>query len=463
MFAGLAQILRRLSRARGILLTACILLIGAFSAGACGTASDHSQAAFPLQVQPDKRYLLDAAGRPFFINGDAGWSLVTQLTREDAEIYLQNRKSLGFNTLLVNLLEHRFADRAPANIYRDKPFKIDGDFATPNEAYFAHADWVLRRACELGFLVLLAPSYTGHDGGNEGWYQEMVRSGKQKLLAYGRFVGKRYAGLDNILWVEGGDYNPPEKDLVRAVAQGISETDPGALHTAHNAPETAALDYWRGEPWLKVNNVYTYDPVWKAATDQYLRGGNLPFFLIESAYENEHDTYQQRVRMQAYQAVLSGASGHVFGNNPIWHFDGPGLYQTPVTWKEALDGPGSQSMSQLGAFISSVKWWLLEPDVDGKLLIAGQGGEEAHVSAARAKDGSFAVVYLPTSEDVTLDLGQLAGQHIAARWRDPTNGKMSAAEGSPFVAGPQTFRPPRRTEGGSDWILELTAEEEQSQ
>jgi Protein of unknown function (DUF4038)/Putative collagen-binding domain of a collagenase len=464
MFAGLSQILRRLPRTSDVVLAASILLIGALSANACGTASGAGEAAFPLQVQPGKRYLLDAAGRPFFINGDAGWSLITQLTKEDAEIYLQNRKALGFNSILINLLEHRFADRAPANIYRDKPFKIDGDFSTPNEAYFAHADWVLRRACELGFLVLLAPSYAGHGGRNEGWYQEMVRSGKQKLLAYGRFVGQRYASLDNILWVEGGDYNPPDKDLIRAVAEGISETDPGALHTAHNAPETAALDYWRGEPWLAVNDVYTYDPVWKAATDQYLHGGDLPFFLIESAYENEHEAYEQRVRMQAYQAMLSGASGHVFGNNPIWHFDGPGLYPTPVTWKEALDGPGSQSMSQLGAFTSSVKWWLLEPDVDGKLLIAGQGGDGAHVSAARAKDGSFALVYLPAGNEVTLDLGRLAGHRIAARWRDPTSGKMSDADGSPFLAGQQTFKPPRRNDGGStDWILELIAQEEQSQ
>ena len=50
----------------------------------------------------------------------------------------------------------------------------------------------------------------------------------------------------------------------------------------------------------------------------------MPFFLMESAYENEHDAGEQRLRAQAYQAILSGAMGHLFGNNPIWHFDGAG-------------------------------------------------------------------------------------------------------------------------------------------
>ena len=50
----------------------------------------------------------------------------------------------------------------------------------------------------------------------------------------------------------------------------------------------------------------------------------MPFFLIESAYENEHGAGELRVRIQAYQALLSGASGHIYGNNPVWHFDGPG-------------------------------------------------------------------------------------------------------------------------------------------
>jgi hypothetical protein len=78
---------------------------------------------------------------------------------------------------------------------------------------------------------------------------------------------------------------------------------------------------------------------------QYARPERMPFFLIESAYEHEHEASEQRLRTQAYQAVLSGAAGQVFGNNPIWHFDGPGIYPAPVTWQEALDSRGAHSMT----------------------------------------------------------------------------------------------------------------------
>jgi hypothetical protein len=71
----------------------------------------------------------------------------------------------------------------------------------------------------------------------------------------------------------------------------------------------------------------------------------MPFFLIESAYENEHDATSQRLRTQAYHAVLSGAADQVFGNNPIWHFDGPGLFPLQVTWRDALGSRGAQSMT----------------------------------------------------------------------------------------------------------------------
>lgn len=412
---------------------------------------------FPLQVQAGKRYLVDAAGRPFFMQGDAGWSLIAQLSREDADLYLRDRKARGFNTVLVSLIEHRFASNAPANIYGDKPFLVDGDFSTPNEAYFRHADWVLQRACDLGLVVLLTPSYLGFGGGADGWYKEMLTNGSQKMRDYGRFVGQRYKGFDNIIWVEGGDYSPPNKDVVRAVAEGIFETDPGAVHTVHNSPEDAAFDYWPDEPWLALNNVYTYRPVYQAALAQYRKNPATPFFLVESRYEDEEHADEQRVRMQSYQAILSGASGQVFGNNPMWHFDGPGIFPAPVSWKEALDSPATRSMSVLMRFASSIKWWLLEPDAGSKLVVAGRGGDWAHVAAAAAADRSFAVVYMPTSKDVTVDLGQLAGPTTEARWVDPTSGASYTIDGAPFAAGKHVFRPERLNQAGfTDWILVLS-------
>jgi hypothetical protein len=358
---------------------------------------------------------------------------------------------------LVSLLEHKFSRNAPANAYGQKPFVVGHDFSNPNEDYFAHADWVLRQAAQNGLLVLLTPSYLGADGGDQGWYQEMIANGTTKLRQYGQYLGARYRDFANIVWVHGGDYNPPKKDLVNAIAEGIRAVDKRVLHTAHWDPETAAIEHWQGEPKLNLNSVYTYAPVYVAALRQYSRPEQMPFFLIESVYEHEHRATEQRLRAQAYQALLSGASGQIFGNNPIWHFDGPGLLPAPVSWQQALGGRGTQSMTHLHNLFSRVAWWLLMPDLDNS-FVSGEIGSGQHRSvAARANDRSFGILYLPSARAVTVNLALLAGPYVSAHWYDPANGKFSVATGSPFRAdGLQKFRAmPRNSFGFGDWVLVL--------
>ncbi len=120
----------------------------------------------------------------------------------------------------------------------------------------------------MGFLVLLAPAYLGYEGGDEGWYQSMVSAGPEALRQYGRFVGERFADLDNIIWVHGGDFTPPndDLDLVEAVRNGIIEGGARQLHTAHWSPETSAIDV--DVDWLDLNTTYTYGPVYvKSSAD----------------------------------------------------------------------------------------------------------------------------------------------------------------------------------------------------
>jgi uncharacterized protein DUF4038/collagenase-like protein with putative collagen-binding domain len=407
------------------------------------STSPWPRASFPLSIPAGKRHLEDAAGQPFLIHGDSPWSLIAQLRREDAERYLDDRQARGFNAILVNLIEHHFCSRAPANAYGQLPFLVPGDLATPNEDYFAHADWVVHQAAERGILVLLAPAYLGGGGGIEGWYGEMVACGQAKLRAYGQYVGRRYAGFTNILWVHGGDFNPPRKDLVRAIAEGIREHDTRALNTAHCGRETAALDHWSGEAWLQLDTVYTYEPV-HAAAMAYAQGEAMPFFLIESAYEDEHGAGERRVRAQAYHALLSGACGQVYGNNPVWHFDGPGLFPAPMPWQQALGSRGAQSMTHLRTLFETLPWWRLQP-IDMAALWHSRAPTRApgmSVVAACLPDKSLAVIYLPTPRRIGIDLGRLAGREVRARWYDTAAGRFSAVAGSPFAGeGSRLFEP----------------------
>jgi hypothetical protein len=406
---------------------------------------------FPLRLSDDRRYVVDQTGRPFLIQGDSAWSIIAQLKNDEVETYLEDRRRRGFNTLIVNLLEHKFADHAPANAYGEPPFTKAGDFSTPNEAYFAHADTVLRRAQQKGLAVLLVPAYLGQNGGDEGWYQEIVANGADVLRRYGAYVGRRYAGFDNILWVLGGDYTPPAPAMamVQALGQGLRANDGGAhLFTAHWSAETSAQD--PGTAGLDLNATYTYAPVYEKSLADHLRPGALPHFLIETAYELEHDSTPRSLRAQAYYALLTGAVGQMFGNGASWGFFRP--------WPGMLGTDGCLSMMNVRALFEPRAWTELVPDDRNEVLTDGIGSKGANDYAllSRTRDGALAIAYVPSLRAVTVDLGRLK-RPVRGRWYDPTAGTFADAVGSPFVAtAPTSFRPPGSNHAGDpDWILLL--------
>ena len=346
-------------------------------------------------------------------------------------------------------MEHFFSTNPPNNAYGEGPFLTPGDFATPNEAYFAHVEYIVAQAKSRGMLVMITPAYMGFGGGSEGWYQEMVANGATKLRTFGQYVGNRFKAYDNILWIQGGDYNPPEKLLMRAVANGINDATPGSLQSFHGQRFTSALAFATGESWLNVNNSYSSEStVVSDAFTEYARS-SMPFFLSEGRYEGETTGTEVVARAQGYQAVLSGASGHLYGNNPVWLF--------ASGWEAAMDAPGASTLRHLKSLFDSLAWWTLVPDTGGTLVTSGVGSGTSRTGAARANTGAFALVYMPSSRTIAVSMGQLSGPNVRARWYDPTNGTYSTVAGSPFTAsGSRSFTPTgNNSRGFSDWVLVL--------
>jgi hypothetical protein len=445
------------SQSTGALTAATGFTLGCSGAG--GTAQSSitvdvvvSGSTYPLHVEAGKRYLLDAQNRPFLIQGDTPWSLIARLTRENVDLYLETRRQQGFNTVLVNLIEHEFTDNPPRNAYNEAPFTTAGDFSTPNEDYFAHAEYVIAKANEEGMLVMLTPAYMGYQGGNEGWYQEMSANGTTKLRAYGQYVANRFSAYDNILWVQGGDYDPPDKTLARAIANGIRDVDTTGrwLQTFHGGRGTGALEFLNttSDPWLSVNNIYTNaDTVVDEALGQYA-GSTMPFFLIEAGYEG-NDVDGEGVRVQAYQAVLSGAMGQMMGNFPVWYF-GAG-------WQSALNTTGATTVGHLPELFSStaIEWWSLVPDSNGSVLTSDPGAGFNRAVAARVNDGSAVLAYTPGSRTLTIDMTKLVGPSVGARWFDPGTGSFATVSGSPFAnSGSRSFATP----AGRDSVLVLQSQ-----
>ncbi len=206
----------------------------------------------------------------------------------------------------------------------------------------------------------------------------MKASGKASLRSYGRFVGKRFKDLPNIVWVMGGDFTPKKDDqwTVAEVAEGIREEDSTHLMTGHGSPEDSAVVAFGEQKWLTVNSVYSYEKtLFRPVQAEYQRRPIRPFVLIESTYEGEHNSTPDQIRRQAYWAMLGGACGQFFGNNPIWHFDGPGLFPTKTTWKEALDGTGSRDMTRLRDLFVGLPWHRLEPEKNHEVVTDGYGEE----------------------------------------------------------------------------------------
>jgi hypothetical protein len=421
------------------LLIVAAMAIGATSASSFDPGVDPGL--YPVRVAPDHRHLTDAGGRPFLLVGDSPWSLITGVSKEEAERYLEDRRLKGFNTILVNLIEHKF--HGPVNRAGQNPFLAPGDFSKPNPRYFEHADWVIRTAAAKGIQVLLAPLYLGYMGTDEGWIEEAKAGGAGRMKEWGRFVGLRYRDFDNIIWVLGGDRNPgAELDLVNAVAAGIRETDPRHIMTAHCGPEHFIADEYGSGGWLDLNATYTYGIVHSKLAEDYRRTPAKPFILLETTYEGEHNASAVQIRRQAYWAMLSGATGQVFGNRPLWLFD-PG-------WEAALDSEGSRDMARLAGFFRSRPWQELVPDLEHKLVTSGLGEFNGldYAAAAATPDRGLLIAYIPSQRAVTVALALLKRTELRARWFNPRDG--STLEAGRLAAEPShEFTPP----AAGDWVL----------
>ena len=370
---------------------------------------------FPVHVSMNGRYLEDANGKPWLLHGDTAWSVIVQLTKEEAEEYLENRRQKGFNAILVNLIEYYYADHPPKNKYGDGPFTTPDDFTTPNEKYFAHADWVIQKAKEKGILVVLNPCYTGYSSNfkssGDGWIKAMLANGPEKCRNYGRYVGSRYKGYTNIIWQAGGDTTIPvgsdlEQNWVEFL-RGVKDHASSHLWTAHWSRFTTAVDQTTFALHMTVDNAYGGNRSYIQTLRAYNRQSPKPSFVNEAYYEETTLSVgpaggtPQMLRAQAYWALLSGATGHIFGSEHVWAFGGPrGTPGKPLPgkdWRAGMDRQPSREMVFVKQLFKGRRWHDLVPDQDHTVATKGFGtfGKDDrtpggdYVTAARTSDGSL--------------------------------------------------------------------------
>jgi hypothetical protein len=404
--------------------------------------------AYPLTTSSNGRHFVDQNGVPVLLHGDTSWSLIGELTREEATQYLDDCADREFNSLIVTLVDGYYVSNPPNNAYGVAPFTTPGKFSTPNEAYFQHADWVIQQAAARGIQILLAPVYLGCC--NDGWFQQVRdNNSEQDMRGFGVWVGNRYKNTPNLMFHWGNDVFPPEfsqvQGKIRAMAEGLRSVDGVHLTTYHAHPEASAHDVWNftQESWLDFNATYTYQPVWQKCEADYAFWPTTPFILFESKYENEHGTSGKQQRVQAYQALLSGAAGQFYGNSPIWHMGVEG-----GNWQAALSDPGRLDMIHVRELFESRAWDKLVPDRSRTVLTGGLSSGDDRAVAALTQGGTTLIVYAPSRRTLSVNMNAISGSSATAWWFNPRDGSVDAGT-TVASSGTWNFIPPTL----DDWVL----------
>lgn len=423
-----------------------------------------------LEVMENGRYLQDSTGKPFFYLGDTAWELFHRLNREEADHYLVDRAKKGFTVIQAVVLAQLGGLDSP-NAYGDLPL-VDRDPLRPNEAYFEHVDYIVRKAEELGLHIGMLPSW--------GSYWKQVGENRPRLFteesarSFGRFLGRRYRNRP-IIWILGGDENiqsEQERTIIAAMAEGLSESD-GDTHlvTFHPRGPGRSADYLHEADWLDFNMFQSSHAAHDHDTGLFVERDlalepSKPTLDGEPRYEtlavgfywsdaNRLDRFDDfDIRQAGYWSMLAGACGHTYGNNSIWQMWQPGrpsVLWVKIPWFEALDHPGAFQMGHLRRLFESRPYWKLIPDQS--MILEGPSSKAAKIRTARASDGSFAFVYSPMGEPFTIDKGVITSIKINETWFDPRYGVAYPIH-SGDTTSIQTYTPP--TSGrGRDWILVL--------
>ncbi len=490
-----------------VLIAASLCLSGAYAAESSGT---------DLRVSPDGRFLMQPDGEPFFWLADTGWSLFQRLDRADTELYLSDRAAKGYNVIqavafggpadLPNT-PNRYGQQALIDGDPTRPnpkyfehidwvverasrlglrvgmlptwgcFVIGGWLAKPQVTTFTpesareYGRWLGQRYRGKGIVWIL-----GGDTNPIG------------ITKYSSDESKRDVTLV--------DHRP----IYDALAQGIIEGDGGKpVITYHMTccswpgvaqPQTS--NFFGDRPWLTLNmlqsshyrdgeaikrrtrmeNVFSWSGPYNyvAVRQEYESWPTRPVIDGEPRYEDlgvDSETDPNVIakkgywtsydaRNAAYHAVFAGAAGHTYGNHSVWQFYDPKHFKpvhaarVDVPWQKAIQRDAAGQMQHLKALMLSRPYFSRVPDQSLVMSHVSEG--ESYVSATRDRSGSYAMVFTPKGQAITVDLTKVSGLNANAWWFDPRTGVAKRIDGTFPTNSVVTFTPPS-SGPTNDWVL----------
>ncbi len=427
-----------------------------------------------LKISENRHFIIFEDGTPFFYLGDTAWELFHRLSKTEAEKYLENRRQNGFTVVQAVALAELDGLNVP-NSEGEKPL-LDNDPNKPNEKYFAHVDWVIKKAEEKGIFIGLLPTWG--DKWNKKWGNGPEIFTPENAKNYGQYLGNRYKNSPNIIWILGGD-RPIESDLHRQIitgmVTGLKEGDGGFhLISFHPTGGSGSSQYFHNDQWLDFNmrqngHSLSYTERYHMTEKDYNLLPVKPVIDAEPIYEdhpinfkpdqNGHSTAAD-VRRTLYWNLFSGACGHTYGHHSVWQMWAPG--REPVNrplmyWDEAIDQPGAAQMIYGRLLIESRPFLNRIPDQSiietAPVPTSVPGAGSYQFVATRDEEGTFAMVYVPVGRKFNVRLDVIKGKNVVAWWYNPRNGD-SKLIGKFTNSGTQSFISPTPGEN-LDWVLVL--------
>ncbi len=426
-----------------------------------------------LQVSENNRFLITENNEPFFWMADTAWELFHRCSREEVDMYLDKRKSQGFNVIQVVALAELDGLNEP-NRYGAHPL-IDNDPSRPNPDYFEHVDYVIDKAESMGMYIALLPTW-GDKVFRNNWGTGPEVFTIQNSRFFGGLIGNRYKDKKNIIWVIGGDRNPRiEKDdltIWNNMAESIAKAAGGyenTLMTFHPQPNKSggSSKWFHNEPWLDFNMHQTghcaNQPTYQLIKDDYELSNVKPVLDGEPLYEDHPNCFNAKdlgysvaddIRRIMYWNVFAGGFGQTYGCHDVWQMytlDKKGINAPLRPWQQALDLPMANQVKHLKNLFLSRPFLNRIPDQT--MIINKQEDNEHFVIATRDTEGSYAMVYFPTGQERRLSLSNLKTETLSVWWYDPRTG--NSFEGNPILKVKEVSIQPPTSGKGNDWVLVL--------
>ncbi len=394
-----------------------------------------------IHVHASKRFFVKD-DRPFFYLADTAWNLAQHLTREEAEDFLTIRSRQGFNAVMFTLIPENAAFTTPN---RDGHFPLHHQDPTqPNEAWFAHIDWLIETCHAKGITPALLPSWGCY--WNNLWAPDVpMIFTPENARIYGEYLGRRYAGKE-ISWIIGGDRPVSKYDqilILRNMAEGIKSQGADQLMGLHTPGWSSSYDHGGQEAWLDYNGWQSGHMTNALGSDdwadrEYNRAWVRPILEMEPAYEN-HPMMQEgwvpsgnrfddwRVRRDLYTSVLAGSCGHTYGCNDIWQFHDdavhPSITGSNLHWREAAELPGANQVGPARTIFEQIGFESFVP-AQSRIL---EGIGEGLLRARCAVGASHVAVYAPTARTLKIDWSGLEIEPEFAFWFDTVSGERASA------------------------------------